>query len=416
MVTGLHDSRGLIQEDLDTRHDVCSVQSLHGGEYTDVGDFICTIFLEKNTDIVKWVKLKNTDKKISDILRDDRIILDRTIYDVEEVIDGAIKVSKNEIESSLLKFQDMGVTIEKGIKVPVSQSLSPEDEHFVNNWIGVWTRNICENYDNLRKAKSIKSLENVCKDAPAVIVGAGPSLDKNIDKLKDINAIVISTDRAYKPLLARGIEPDLVVSLDCHDDLISGYLDKVDSSKHTLILNSAADYNITKKWQGRILYYNMGHAGIQFCDRVLPFLFPNILVIANVGCVANTALIVADWIGCKTLILTGCDFSYPGEKMSCDIYDLSNGVFGKTIVDEKERFEKRSGKVKKNGIYTYPPFIDYERTMKVLQETQELEIINATEGGIIDSFPVMSLTEAKEKFCKENIEQYRDKLKGGLIL
>jgi hypothetical protein len=216
-------------------------------------------------------------------------------------------------------------------------------------------------------------------------------------------------------LLARGIEPDLVVSVDCHDDLILSYLDKVDSSKYVLILNSASDYQIARNWKGQILYFNMGHAGIQFCDRVLPFLFPNFMAVANVGCVVNTALIMANWIGCKSLILTGCDFSYPNEKMSCDTYDWSEGMFKKIEVDEKTKFANRSGKVKKNGIFTYPPFIDYEKTMKVLETTQKLEIVNATEGGIIDSFPSMSLKEAKEKFCKDDIKEFRDKLKGGLI-
>jgi hypothetical protein len=410
MVTGLLNSRRL--DELDTRHAICSVQTCFNGDYIDAGDFICTAFVEKNSDNINLIKVKLGDEKI---VVGDKIIIDRTVYIVEDVDENVFAVKKDEIESGLLKFQDMGVTIEKGIKIPVNQVLTPEDMHFVDQWIAVWTRNIAENYSIIKKSKSIKSLKDVCKGATAVIVGAGPSLDKNIDELKNINALIVATDRAYKPLLARGIEPDLVVSVDCHDDLILSYLDKVDSSKYVLILNSASDYQIARNWKGQILYFNMGHAGIQFCDRVLPFLFPNFMAVANVGCVVNTALIMANWIGCKSLILTGCDFSYPNEKMSCDTYDWSEGMFKKIEVDEKTKFANRSGKVKKNGIFTYPPFIDYEKTMKVLETTQKLEIVNATEGGIIDSFPSMSLKEAKEKFCKDDIKEFRDKLKGGLI-
>jgi len=410
MATGLHDCRRLkADEDLDSRYEVCSLQLFQDGEHRDFGDFMCNVFIEKNTNIVKWIQINHLTTTVSP---NDRVVLERSIFVVEEVVDGnALKVCFDSLESSLLKFQDMGVSIEKGIKVPVNQVLSTEDVHFVDQWCGVWTRNICENYQLLKKGKSIKDLKDVCKDKPAVIVGAGPSLDKNIDELKDINALIIATDRAYKPLLARGIEPDLVVSVDCHDDLILGYLDKVDSSKHTLVLNAAADYQIAKIWKGRILYFNMGHAGMQFCDRVLPYLFSHFMAIANVGCVVNTALIVAHWIGCKDLILAGCDFSYPGQKMSCDKYDWVDGAFQKIEVDELARFVKRSGKIQKNGIYTYPPFMDYEKTMKVLAETQDYNIINATEGGIIDKFPIMTLKEAKQKYCQFGVEVARLNLK-----
>lgn len=406
MVTGLQYCRRL-EEETDVRYGVCQVQNLQNGEYIDLGDFICTIFLEKNSETISWLKVK-TDLEIS---VNDRIILDRTIFNVEEIIEDILKVKKDEIESGLLKFQDIGITIEKGIRVPVNESLTPEDIHFVNQWVAIWTRNIAENYYLMKHAESIKILKDVCKDTTAVIVGAGPSLDKNIDELKNINALIISTDRAYKSLFARGIEPDLIVSIDCHDDLILAYLNNVNSKKHILVLNSAADYKIARQWAGKIYYFNMGHAGIQFCDRVLPFLFPNFMAVANVGCVANTALIIANWIGCKSLILAGCDFSYPNEKVSCDIYDFIDGKFQKIEVDEKARFEKRTGKIQKNSIYTYPPFIDYERTMKVLADGQKLEIVNATEGGIIDSFPTMTLKEAKEKYCQNDVSIMRNKLK-----
>ncbi len=392
---------------------ICSLRSLNEGVYLDNGDFNCKAFYNAFMGEITNIEIQNCEIKIS---LGDQIVFARNVYIVEQIVKDIeikyiLKVKKDDLESSLFKLQDMGIKIEKGVQVPVSQSLTPEDMHFVDQWVGIWTKNICENYQSLKQGKSIKDLQNICKDTTAVIIGAGPSLDKNIEELKDINALIIATDRAYKPLLARGIEPDLVVCVDCHDDLILGYLDKVENSKHTLVLNSASDFQITKNWQGKILYFNMGHAGIQFCDRILPYLFGNFMAVANVGCVVNTALIIASWIGCNPLILVGCDFSYPNQKMSCDTYDLIDDKLQKIEIDEVERFEKRTGKIQKNGIFTYPPFIDYEKTMKVLEKTQNLHIINATEGGIIEGFPTMKLSEAKEKFCKENVSIAKSKLK-----
>lgn len=404
MVTGRNNDWQLNTADLNSRKAICTLQNLENGKYSDSGDYPCNIFSEKNTDNVTWVELFED-------LKCDRLIVNRNLFTIENRMNNILKVQKDDLESSLLKFQDMGVTIEQGIRMPVRSSLRPEDIYFVNQWIGIWTRNICENYQHLKKAKSIKKLKQICKDIPAVIVGAGPSLDKNIDELKDIQAIIIATDRAYKPLLNKGIKPDFVVSVDCHDDLVLSYLDKVDSSQHTLILNTASDYNISRKWKGDILYFNMGHKGMQFCDKILPFILPDMMVVINVGCVINTSIIIADWIGCKNIILAGCDFSYPQEKMVCDTYDWIDGKFQKIEVDNKKIFEKRTGKIKKNGIYTYPPFLDYEDTMLKLAKAQNLNIINSTEGGIIDSFPMITLKESKEKYCINDIETFRRRLK-----
>lgn len=402
-------SQANIMDCQDTKSGICSVQIKQNNEYVDWGDFPCVVFYGKNPNELQWIEVKDIGSNIN---KDDRVIFERTLYDIKDKIDDVLELKKNEIESGLLRFEDMGIPIAKGVRVPVSIPLSLEDSHFVNQWIGVWTRNIAKNYYRVCQGETIIKIRNTCEGVPAIIVGAGPSLDKNIDELKDINAIIISTDRAYKALLARGIDPDLVVSVDCHDDHILGYLNKVDSSNHILAMSTAEDYKIARMWQGRILYFNMSHKGVQFCDRVLPYLFKKFPAVANVGCVVNTASIIANWMGCKSLIFVGCDFSYPDNKMSCDTYDIINGALQKVEVNEKEKFEKRSGKVDVNGIYTYPPFLEYLKVIKVFNKNSDLNIVNATEGGIIDCFPKMTLKEAKEQYCLKDVKEVRKKLIG----
>ncbi len=398
----------LLDSELDTKIGICSVQVKQNGSYMDWGDFSCMAFFNKNSTEISRIKIDGINSKIN---VDDRIIFRRNVYEIAGSIEDVFELKRNDMESSFLKFEDMGIPISRGVMTPIHIPLSPEEHTFTNQWMGIWIRNIAKHYDDILQGDTIVSIRNKCKDAPAVIVGAGPSLDKNIEDLKGINAIIICVDRAYKALLARGIEPDLVVSVDCHDDLICGYLNNADSSKHILALNTAADYKIAKIWKGRILYYNMAHGGIQFFDSVLPFLFPGFPAVQNAGCVVNTASIIANWMGCKPLILAGSDFSYPGNKIACDTYDYIDGRFQKVDVDEKERFKKRGGKVKVNGIYTYPPFLEYMKSIKMLDEKQGFNIINATEGGIIKIFPEMTLKEAKVKYCSENVDEMRKTIK-----
>jgi len=72
------------------------------------------------------------------------------------------------------------------------------------------------NVKNLLSKEGIKSLKDKAKGLTAVIVGAGPSLDKDIEilaKNKD-KFIIIAVDAAVKPLLKHGIEPHFATSIE----------------------------------------------------------------------------------------------------------------------------------------------------------------------------------------------------------
>ena len=63
------------------------------------------------------------------------------------------------------------------------------------------------------------SFYDMNKDVPAIIVSAGPSLDKNLaeminykDKLKDY--FIIAGNRTLKTLINNNIKPDLLVTVD----------------------------------------------------------------------------------------------------------------------------------------------------------------------------------------------------------
>ncbi|MEW6573305.1 MAG: 6-hydroxymethylpterin diphosphokinase MptE-like protein [Bacillota bacterium] len=75
------------------------------------------------------------------------------------------------------------------------------------------------NFDNLPAVTAdpgIKALTNAFKDRPAVIVAAGPSLSKNIHLLAEAKnrSVVICVGTAWRAMLAHGLRPDLVVTLD----------------------------------------------------------------------------------------------------------------------------------------------------------------------------------------------------------
>ena len=87
-------------------------------------------------------------------------------------------------------------------------------------------------YENLVEyltSGGVRVLGNRYRGVPGVIVSAGPSLHRNIDRLAELEnrAVLFAVSTALKPLLGRGITPHFSVLLDYH--LVSRrYFDRID--------------------------------------------------------------------------------------------------------------------------------------------------------------------------------------------
>jgi len=73
-----------------------------------------------------------------------------------------------------------------------------------------------ENLPALRHSFDLKELAGRFAGWPAIVVGAGPSLDKNFSLLHEVKdrAVLIATDAILKRMLAEGVRPHAVVCLE----------------------------------------------------------------------------------------------------------------------------------------------------------------------------------------------------------
>jgi hypothetical protein len=262
-------------------------------------------------------------------------------------------------------------------------------EEFMDEWVGTFTKNIVAHYDEIKAGRHIGELFGLFNhDVPVVCVGAGPSLDKNAHLLYEFPGVIIATDKAYKMLKVRGIDPDVVISIDCHYDLVPEFLDCPGNNDNILVLNTCADPKVTKIWGGQIFWFLMRHPGVQFTDRILPALFPTFGSIENCGNVGNASVLLADHMGLSPIILIGQDYGYTGGKMSARRFEYADGgKISEIELDHSRLLEERTGKLEVEGVTTYAPFIGYRDTLYGLMERNSLNIINCTEGGILKGLP-----------------------------
>lgn len=95
------------------------------------------------------------------------------------------------------------------------------------------------------------------KDEKAIIlVGASPSLAKDVEGLKEIddNFIIICANSSLKFLLKNGIKPHFVICVDSDDIDIPQHLDTKESKDITLLASTVVCKKALDNWKGPIYY------------------------------------------------------------------------------------------------------------------------------------------------------------------
>jgi len=181
------------------------------------------------------------------------------------------------------------------------------DDYTVQTYFGKkWFINTLANLELAEQ--SIVTLSPVRK---ALITGAGPSLEVQLPRLKELRAsgTLIATDTSLPFLLEVDVLPDLVISIDCqqitYHHFLSGYPEDV-----PLVLDLASPSGITRGSR-KTVFFSSGHPFSQYVSSNWRH-FPRIDI--SGGNVSHAAVSLADTLGAEEIHLFGTDFSFPNGK------------------------------------------------------------------------------------------------------
>lgn len=168
------------------------------------------------------------------------------------------------------------------------------------------------NFHKNGKAKGVSHLFKNSRAGKACIIGAGPSLEDNIEKLKSIieesnNNIVIACDTATLALHNHSIKPDFVVTLD--KNINEKYFRNFDTKATTLVFFPTTAKDFVDSWNGPKFYAISTSA--MFASLRKTELINTLL--AN-GSVIHPAIDLGIAMGYKEIIFFGADFSYIKNK------------------------------------------------------------------------------------------------------
>lgn len=373
--------------------------------------YMVTSLLESKIDLqhliifeldIEIFKLALMSVNLEKVLTDDRVIL--TVGEVDDV-DEILKPAKRSMMLEDIHTHKLLTCFQVNKKYEV---LASDVFDHVSAWNidgatqtyhgKTFIENRLRHLTAMHHDKKLEDLEGKFNGVPALMVAAGPSLDKNIDQIHRAvgKSVIFAVDTALPALLEQGIVPDFVTAIDYNDPIyekIASAASQPVSRKIKLICTSWVACTVTKIFPAASIFWAFGSNAF---EHWMNGLLGGRLTIGGAGTVAHLNYVAANAMGCDPLIFVGQDLAH-----SYDREHASNVVF--TGTETMEKILKEAIWVK--GVTTEKvPTTRNLHGYRVLFEQwiplTDAKVINATEGGAwIEGAEHMSLAQAVETFC-----------------
>lgn len=269
-------------------------------------------------------------------------------------------------------------------------------------------RNNFKNIKELVQSPSIEVVKDKYKGMPAIIVSAGPSLDKNINELKNAQgkALILANDAVISTLAKHNIVPDAIFSIERVMETYDAFYKNNDIDKDTIFVGPPV---VVKEIFGKLrnnkmmLCLKQGEKINEWINNSI--LQENRLIQMGTSC-AHIAFGFAKYVNADPIIFVGQDLAY-----------TKDGITHSENVEIKQKVDEISEEViYVKGIngellptsYAYKNFLTFLEA-EMAKDTTERTYIDATEGGAFKhGTKIMRLKEVILEYCKESVMKLND--------
>lgn len=256
--------------------------------------------------------------------------------------------------------------------------------------------NFCKNLKYLKDCSTLQELNDVIpKDATAIVVAAGPSVEENIKTLKKAKGrtIIFAVDRVLDILLDNGIEPDFVVTMDAAKTL--EHFTRKPNISIPIIYFVGSNPEILAATSGKkILCYGMFLCELfRKVGRWLPETAPT-------PSVATSTFVLVTILGIKRVLLVGQDLAFGEEG-----YSHAGNITEEVLVRNPEcMVEGIDGNLVRSR-WDWSFFLQwYDNYLYQLSKISEVDVIDIKRRGAkIPRTRNLSFEEALQLYGKEDI-------------
>ncbi len=394
----------------DTKHAIWVVLGLGtGGAILDLSverrQHVARVFILETDPAVWWAALQHSD--LTPLFTDQRVF---PLWNRDEIRDRLFEGSstllllglwreplyirnRGEVESRERQFaEDLSKIRDHLFVVLRSMGNSAEDTL-------VGFRQMMMNIPGMLESYDITDLADAFGDYPAVIVGAGPSLDKNYKLLHEIKdrSVIISSDTALRKLLADDIHPHIVVSLERGLIIYQKHfanLPKIPEGT-VLFVQSVCVPEMAGTWQGGP--FCLGFKWGLPLDHWFSGLTHLPLIRSGASC-THLAYTLALMMGCRKIALIGQDLAYAPDGATHSSATAWDGQTKDTLDDGQSKYITVPGNLGEE-VLTHDIWLLFKRIFEEWYEGDReryegLRLFNATEGGaVIEGAEIVALRE-----------------------
>ncbi|WP_284452522.1 6-hydroxymethylpterin diphosphokinase MptE-like protein [Parachlamydia acanthamoebae] len=320
---------------------------------------------------------------------------------------------------SFLEYKISALESYETVRKPIYQQLRAKIRYYINfkecsaieymNFGQFFFRNFYKNILSLPDSHLGNGLFDQFKGVPAIICGAGPSLEKNGDLIAGLKdkALILAGGTAVNTLNAKGILPHFGVQIDPNWYQMT-----------RLIMNQCYEvpffyrnrfyHNAFKLIHGDRLYIT-GSGGYEIANWFEKHLgIDETQNVSEGHNVVNFSLAIATALGCNPIIFVGLDLAYTEDK------SYAGGVISHPLHDRKQHFQTKNSMdelmvrddINGEPVHTLWKWIaESVWFARFGLSNPNLTLINATEGGIgLPGIPNKTLKEVSEEYLQNQYD------------
>lgn len=271
-----------------------------------------------------------------------------------------------------------------------------------------WFENYLDNLSEIIKSENLNYYKNVYNNKPAIIVSAGPSLEKNIHLLKgnEDKFIIITGIRTLATLKKEGIKCDFACVIDGSEEMYEVSKEAL-NEETPLFFSESANKKIIKKYKGKKIYFtspNYRELNLKLGNFSTDLIYQG-------GSVAHSCLAISNYLGCNPIVFIGQDLAYTNNQ----IHSKNATIEGEQLV--ANNFDLYVEDINGNEVPTTYALDSFRKTFEnFIESYNEITYINATEGGAnIHGTQVKKLIEIIEKYQEKIDKSFINKYKENKI-
>ena len=261
-----------------------------------------------------------------------------------------------------------------------------------------WTDAFIRNIAVILRTPGVIRLKNIFKGRPAIIVSAGPSIEKNFHLLKEAKgkAIIIAVDVVVPTLLPAGIIPDFIVALEANRKLYRAFENNPLLKFCPLICSTEVDYETIASLYPGPVFLNLSnpHPVLRWLHK---YWEDKGFVAQPGGSVSHMAFALAEYMGANIIALMGQDLSFREKLHAGDVTGL---FYSENDVEEHRRRNPIVKDIFGEERYTMGQFLGFRTSFEEAIKRFAGIVINATEGGLpIEGAKTMRLKDFIDEYC-----------------